>query len=267
MFEYNLDKYLSMDYNKEFKEESFYTEFKLKQNDYGDHRFYFSPLTECDYCIIKFKLPDEDVVVSEILNLKEGRFVYEISPSVVRHSGKVMGEISFYKAEIRVSSTKFYFEVVEDINCDNAITEEESSTFNDLILQLVNTKKEAEENYRKFIDNDVSTNDNKAYILMKNNSVKRLDIINETGIFITDFELKDNGLEKTDEKYLLMHTSELVFSTSENDFTFESEKNIIFTGLDCQNKVFHPLPKTKYVITFYFDGADILAFVGGYDID
>lgn len=267
MFEYNLDKYLTSDYEKEFKDGCVYTEFKLKQNDYGEHKFLFSPLCECDWCIIKFKLPNDEVVASEMLYLTNGRFVYDISPSVVKCFGKVTSEISFYKEKARVSTAKFYFEVTGDINLDDAISEDETSALNDLLFQLGNAKKDVEESYQSFLDNDYETVDDKIHIFMKHNSVKRLEASDKIGIFITGFGLKDNGLSENEEGYLKMHTSELVFSTSENDFVFESEQNIIFTGLDCENKVFKPLPKTKYVITFYFDGADILAFVGGYDID
>lgn len=269
MFEYNLDKYLTNKYEKEIKDGCVYTEFKLKQNDYGEHKFLFSPLCDCDcdWCIIKFKLPNQDVVVSEMLYLTDGMFVYDISSSVVKYPGKVIAEISFYKENSRVSTTKFYFEIADDINTDNAISGDETSAFNDLIFQLGNTKKEVEESYRSFLDNDCEITDDKIHIFMKHNSVKRLDILDKTGIVADGFELKENGLLETDEGYLKMHTSELVFSTSENDFTFESEQNIVFTGLDCENKMFNPMSKTRYIITFYYDGADILAFVGGYDID
>lgn len=251
---------------KDFKDTNTY--FKIKQNDIGTHIFVFEYDNDFDYAIIKFKRPDKSIVISQKL-YKDGCLIkYMVADEVLILDGVVIGEISFYTNNSRISTNCFKFTVLKEINADDAISDDERlSVLNDLIINLINNKKEIALYYRNFADNKFEISNSKAYITMYHNTVKNIDSSDINGIFVNSFVLESNNIDINDEKYLQMHTSELIFSTGNEPFTFESNENIIFSGLDCENKEFNPLPKTHYIITFYYDTNNILAFVGGYDLD
>ncbi|MBE7053918.1 MAG: hypothetical protein E7391_06570 [Ruminococcaceae bacterium] len=96
------------------------TDIKIKQNDYNSALFIINTDFEFDSAILKFKLPNMKIYVSNNYTIEDGTVKYIVENDILNQFGNVMCEISFLGENERITTNTFYFEVLEEINCKNA---------------------------------------------------------------------------------------------------------------------------------------------------
>ena len=113
MKEYNINLSVE-DYN------TLKTDIKIKQNDFNSALFLINTDIEFTSAILKFKLPNTKICVSNNFTIQDNAVAYIVESDVLNQFGIVMGEISFLNENQRITTNTFSFEVIEEISCHNA---------------------------------------------------------------------------------------------------------------------------------------------------